>query len=168
MQRLEAQLEELEERIFTTRDYRANIEQLYELKHRIMVMRHCVEPLIEVVHKLYGGRVPQVCQGVQEYFRDVYDHLLRVSTQLDALRDMVITALSVNLSMINMDSGDVTRRLAAYAALVAVPTLIAGIYGMNFRFMPELAQPWGYPAAIGLMVVIDLFLLRRFRRIGWL
>ena len=124
---------------------RENIERLYDLKHKLMVMRHAVEPLIEVVHKLYGGRVPQVCVGVQDYFRDVYDHLLRVSQQLDGLRDMVITAMSVNLSMITLHEGEVTKRLAAYAALVAVPTMIAGIYGMNFQHMPELHWAWGYP-----------------------
>jgi len=127
-----------------------------------------VEPLIEVVQKLYGGRVPPVCIGVQDYFRDVYDHLLRVSTQLDGLRDMVITAMSVNLSMITMGTGEVTKRLAAYAALVAVPTLIAGIYGMNFDTMPELRWAFGYPFAVAAMVVIDFFLWRRFRKAGWL
>ena len=98
------------------------------------------------MHKLYGGRVPQVCSGTQEYFRDVYDHLLRVSQQLDGLRDMVITAMQVNLSMISLAETEVTKRLAAYAALVAVPTMIAGIYGMNFKNMPELDWEWGYPA----------------------
>ncbi len=165
---LEVRLEAIEDRIFTARSHRVNIQELYGLKHRVMTMRHSVEPLIEVVQKLYGGRVPAVCHGVQDYFRDINDHLLRVSQQLDGLRDMVVTALSVNLSLINMESAEVTRRLAAYAALVAVPTLIAGIYGMNFRHMPELNQVWGYPFAIGLMFVLDLFLLRRFRKIGWL
>ena len=165
---LEVRLEKLEERIFTGESHRANIEQLYALKHQLMVVRHAVEPLLDVMHKLYGGRVPSVCAGVQDYFRDVYDHLLRVSTQLDGLRDMVVTALSVNLAMIGMQTGETTRRLAAYAALIAVPTLIAGIYGMNFKHMPELTQVWGYPFAVGLMVVIDLLLFRRFRRIGWL
>lgn len=166
--KLEERLEALEEQIFTATSHRRNIEQLYELKHEIMVMRHAVEPLIEVLHKLYGGRVPAVCQGVQDYFRDVYDHLLRVSQQLDGLRDMVVTALSVNLSMINMETTDITRRLAAYAALVAVPTLIAGVYGMNFKHMPELGAVWGYPFALGLMVAIDGFLFWRFRKAGWL
>ena len=165
---LEVRLEQLEESIFKSTNHRANIEQLYGLKHQLNVVRHAVEPLIEVMHKLYGGRVPSVCAGVQDYFRDIYDHLLRVSGQLDGLRDMVVTALSVNLAMIGMETGETTRRLAAYAALVAVPTLIAGIYGMNFKFMPELNQPWGYPFAIGLMVVIDLFVFRRFRKIGWI
>ena len=165
---LEVQLEKIEERIFTDASPRTNIRELYDLKHKLMVMRHAVEPLIEVVQKLYGGRVPQVCVGVQDYFRDVYDHLLRVSTQLDGLRDMVITAMSVNLSMITMGTGEVTKRLAAYAALVAVPTLIAGVYGMNFQHMPELHWVFGYPFAVGVMLVIDAFLWRRFRKAGWL
>ena len=165
---LEVQLEEIEERIFADESARTNIRDLYALKHKLMVMRHAVEPLIEVLHKLYGGRVPAVCQGVQDYFRDVYDHLLRLSTQLDGLRDMVITAMSVNLSLINMSTTDITKSLAAYAALVAVPTLIAGIYGMNFELMPELKAWWGYPFAIGMMVGIDFFLWRKFRKAGWL
>ena len=165
---LEVKLEEIEEQIFSETSPRGNVQALYELKHRLMVLRHAVEPMIEVVHKLYGGRVPSVCVGVQEYFRDVYDHLLRVSQQLDGLRDMVITALSVNLSMITLAENEVMKRLAAYAALVAVPTLIAGIYGMNFEHMPELHWRFGYPAALALMAGIDMYLLRRFRKTGWL
>jgi magnesium transporter len=165
---LEVELETIEERIFQEESPRANVKALYTLKHKLMVMRHAVEPLIEVVHKLYGGRVPQVCIGVQEYFRDIYDHLLRVSQQLDGLRDMVITAMSVNLSMITLQEGEVTKRLAAYAALVAVPTMIAGIYGMNFKNMPELHWAFGYPFALFLMFAIDAYLWRRFRKTGWL
>jgi len=165
---LEVELEAIEGRIFTDQSSRSNAQSLYDLKHKAMVVRHAVEPLIEGVHKLYGGRVPQVCVGTQEYFRDVYDHLLRLSTQLDGLRDMVITALSVNMSMISLAHSEVMKSLAAYAALVAVPTLIAGIYGMNFQHMPELRGEYGYPMAIAIMVAIDGLLLRRFRRIGWL
>ena len=165
---LEVELERIEERIFADDSPRRNIQHLYCVKHKLMVMRHMVEPLLEVTHKLYGGRVPLICQGVQEYFRDIYDHLGRVSLQLDGLRDMVITAMSVNLSMITLHEGEVTKKLAAYAALVAVPTMIAGIYGMNFQHMPELHWAFGYPLAIGLMVGIDLIVWRRLRRIGWL
>jgi len=165
---LEVELEHIEERIFSEDSPKKNIEHLYCLKHKLMVMRHMVEPLLEVTHKLYGGRVPQICVGVQEYFRDIYDHLGRVSLQLDGLRDMVITALSVNLSMITLHEGEVTKKLAAYAALVAVPTMIAGIYGMNFQNMPELHWVFGYPFAVALMLVIDYVLWRRLRRIGWL
>ncbi|MGZ5031620.1 MAG: magnesium/cobalt transporter CorA [Usitatibacter sp.] len=165
---LEVELEEIEGRIFSGASARENIQALYHLKHKGMVMRHAVEPLIEAVHKLYGGRVPNVCVGTQEYFRDVYDHLLRVSQQLDGMRDMVITAMSVNLSMITLREGEVTKRLAAYAALVAVPTMIAGIYGMNFEHMPELKWVFGYPLSIALMVGIDSYLWFKFRKTGWL
>ena len=165
---LEVELEKLEERIFKEDRPRANIEALYGLKHKLMVVRHAVEPLIEATHRLYGGRVPQVCQGTQDYFRDIYDHLLRVSQHIDGLRDMVITAMQVNLSMIALQSGETTKRLAAYAALVAVPTMIAGVYGMNFEYMPELKWPLGYPLSVALMVAIDAFLFLRFRKIGWL
>ena len=168
---LEMDLERIEQTIFESEagdSARANIKALYELKHKGMIVRHAVEPLIEAVHKLYGGRVPQVCVGTQDYFRDVYDHLLRVSQQLDGLRDMVITALQVNLSMISLAENAVTKRLASYAALVAVPTMIAGIYGMNFKHMPELNWEIGYPLALVVMVAIDAYLWTKFKRTGWL
>ena len=117
---------------------------------------------------LHGGRVPPVCQGTQEYFRDVYDHLLRLSQGLDSLRDTVTTAMSVNLAMISLAENEVTKRLAAYGALVAVPTMIAGIYGMNFQNMPELKMAFGYPLAIAVMVAIDVYLFARFRKARWL
>jgi magnesium transporter len=165
---LEVELEALEERIFAGLSPQTNIEALYNLKHKLMVVRHAVEPLIEGTHRLYGGRVPQVCVGTQDYFRDIYDHLLRVSQALDGLRDMVGTAMSVNLSLITLAENEVTKRLASYAALIAIPTLIAGIEGMNFRHMPELDWYLGYPLTVGAMVLIDWLLWRRFRRVGWL
>ena len=168
---LEVELEMIEQRIFEGEagdSARANIKALYELKHKGMMVRHAVEPLIEAVHKLYGGRVPQVCVGTQEYFRDVYDHLLRVSQQLDGLRDMVTIAMQVNLSMISLSENAVTKRLASYGALVAVPTMIAGIYGMNFKHMPELDWTIGYPLALGVMLAIDVYLFLKFKRTGWL
>jgi magnesium transporter len=168
---LEVELEAIEDRIFqgeAGETAYTNIRALYKLKHKAMTVRHAVEPLIEGVHKLYGGRVPTPCARTQEYFRDVYDHLLRVSTQLDGLRDMVATALQVNISMISLSENAVTKRLAAYGALIAVPTMIAGVYGMNFDHMPELKWTFGYPASLALMAAIDAWLWRRFRRIGWL
>jgi magnesium transporter len=165
---LEVELEKIEERIFEGESTRANIKSLYALKHRLMVVRHAVEPLIEAIHKLYGGRVPHVCVGTQEYFRDIYDHLLRVSQQLDGLRDMVITAMQVNLAMISLGENETMKRLAAYGALVAVPTMIAGVYGMNFEHMPELKWTYGYPLSLFLMFGLDALLFLKFRRTGWL
>ncbi|HKQ30846.1 MAG TPA: magnesium/cobalt transporter CorA [Burkholderiales bacterium] len=165
----QTELESIEERIFDKESSaRANIEALYELKHKLMTLQHAVAPLIEVVSKLYGGRVPHACSNMQEYFRDIYDHLLRLNQTVDSLREMVATATSVNLAFISLQESETVKRLASYAALVAVPTMIAGIYGMNFRHMPELDWRFGYPLALGAMVVIDLFLFWRFRKARWL
>ncbi len=165
---LEQELELVEQNIFKGGSARANIEALYALKQKLMVLKHAVAPLLEAVSRLHGGRIPQVCQGTQEYYRDVYDHLVRLNQSIDALRDMVVTALSVNLSLITLHESENTKRLAAYAALVAVPTMIAGVYGMNFQHMPELQWQFGYPLSLAIMVAIDTFLYRRFRRTGWL
>ena len=166
---LETELEQIEERIFSPKaSARANIEALYWVKQKLMILKHAAGPLLEATSKLYGGRVPQSCAGLGEYFRDVYDHLVRANQALDSLRDMVVTAIQVSLATITIGESEVTKRLAAYAALVAVPTLIAGVYGMNFEHMPELAWEFGYPFAIWLMVILDAILFWRFRRAGWL
>ena len=165
---LETELETLEGRMFEGAAARANIEAMYALKQRLMILKHAVGPLFEGVGKLYGGRVPAVCAGSQEYYRDVYDHLSRLNQSIDSLREMVTTALSVNLSLITLQENETTKRLAACAALVAVPTLIAGIYGMNFKHMPELEWQFGYPLALTVMAAIDGWLFTRFRKAGWL
>ena len=138
LDQLTAEIEEVEERIFAGQTTRAQIETLYSLKRKLMMIDHAAQPLLEVVGKLHGGRVPPICSGLHDYFRDVNDHLLRVKQSIDNLRDMTTTAISVNLSLITIGENEVTKRLAAYAALVAVPTMIAGVYGMNFEHMPEL------------------------------
>ena len=166
---LEDQLEQVEERIFDDKTPgRANIEALYAIKQKLMILKHAVEPLYEAVGRLYGGRVPAVCAYTQEYFRDIADHLQRINQSIDSQRDMVITALSVNLSMITIGENETVKQLAAYAALVAVPTMIAGIYGMNFEHMPELKWVWGYQFSVGLMVAIDAYLFYRCRKARWL
>ncbi len=165
---LEIELERIEARMFAEEPGRANIEALYALKQKTMVLKHAVEPLLESVGKLYGGRVPRICATTQEYFRDVYDHLVRLTQSIDSLREMVVTAMSVNLALTTMNENQTTKRLAAYAALVAVPTMIAGIYGMNFDVMPELRWAWGYPVTLAVMLGIDVYLFVRFRKAKWL
>jgi len=127
-----------------------------------------VAPRIGAVGRLHGGRVPQAWAGMGGYYRDVYDHLVRLNSGIDSIRDTVTTAISVALALITVGESEVTKRLAAYAALVAVPTLIAGIYGMNFAHMPELKWSFGYPVALAAMAGIDGYLWCRFRKAGWL
>jgi magnesium transporter len=165
---VEAELEALEEKIFSGKSPRENIEAMYYVKQKLMILKHAVAPMVESSGRLYGGRVPQACAGLGDYFRDVYDHLFRLNQTIDTLRDTVTTAIQVNLAMITIGESEVTKRLAAYAALVAIPTMIAGIYGMNFEVMPELHWSFGYPVALAVMAVIDLYLFFRFRKAGWL
>jgi magnesium transporter len=164
---LETRLETAEEQLFASAASRSKIEALYGLKRELMALKHAVAPLMEAVGKLFGGRVPPMCQGTQDYFRDVYDHLARINGTIDSTREMLTTAIQVNLALIGISDNEVTKRLAAYGALITVPTLIAGIYGMNFRNMPELSWPIGYPLAIFCMVAIDAILFLRFRRAKW-
>lgn len=168
LEHLEAELEQIETRIFAGQNNRAIIEALYDHKQKLMTLKHATSPLLEGISKLYGGRVPYQCARLQEYFRDIYDHLIRLNQSIDSLREMVTTAISVNLSLLTISENEVTKRLASYAALVAVPTMIAGIYGMNFHHMPEIDWVYGYPAAIGLMAVLDGYLFYRFRQAKWL
>jgi len=165
---IETELEEVEQRIFAHQTERASIEALYGIKQKLMTLKHATEPLLEATGRLHGGRVPQLCQGLQDYFRDVADHLVRLNQSIDSLRDMVTTAISVSLSLITLQENEVTKRLAAYGALVAVPTLIAGIYGMNFQYMPEIQWVHGYPVSLTIMGLLDGYLFCRFRRAKWL
>ncbi|MGB9991219.1 magnesium/cobalt transporter CorA [Pseudoduganella rhizocola] len=164
----ESELEQIEERIFIQGSQRANIERLYDLKRKVMTLRHAVAPLLDAIGKLHGGRVPAICANTQEYFRDVHDHLHRINGTLDTMRDTIGTAIQVNLSMVALEEGEVNKRLAAWAAIFAVLTAFAGIWGMNFKSMPELDWRFGYPLALATMFGTSFYLYRRFRRAGWL
>jgi magnesium transporter len=169
LEAIEMELELVEERLFTPgASPRENIESLYYVKQQLTTLKHSAGPLLENASKLFGGRVPPACAGLGEYFRDVYDHLVRINQSIDAARETVGTAIQVALAMVATRQGEITRMLAAYAGLVAVPTMIAGIYGMNFEHMPELEWTFGYPMVLGVIAAIDAFLFHRFRKAGWL
>ena len=165
---LEQDLEGIEDKIFEPGTARQNIERLYALKRRVGVVRHAVAPLMEATGKLYGGRVPQVCERSQDYFRDVYDHLARCNTTLDGLRDTIGTAIQVNLSMVTIGESDTTKRLAAWAGIFGVATFFVGIWGMNFEHMPELKWQYGYPLAFAVIASVCGTMYWRFRKSGWL
>jgi magnesium transporter len=165
---LETELESIETQIFTPGAARSNIEQLYALKQRVTTVKHAVSPLLESAGKLWSGRVPMVCEHNREYMRDVYDHLTRINASLDTLRETIVTATQVNLSMVTIEESETTKKLAAWAGIFAAATALAGIWGMNFERMPELKWEYGYPAALGVIVLVCVLLYRRFRRVGWL
>ncbi len=166
---LESELESIEDHIFgQVGEQRANIERLYALKRKSQVLRHAVIPLLDAIGRLHGGRVPGVVIETQDYFRDVHDHLLRILGRLDAVRDTINTAIQVTLSMVAIEENDISKKLASYAAIFAVFTAFAGIWGMNFEFMPELKWKYGYPFALAIMGGVCFYLYRRFKKAGWL
>ncbi|WP_309684733.1 magnesium and cobalt transport protein CorA [Polaromonas sp.] len=164
----ETELETIEKEIFTKGTARLNIERLYELKGRVMVLKHAVAPLLEGASKLHGGRVPHICAGVQDYFRDVVDHLSRINALIDTMRDTIGTAIQVNLAMATIEESEITKRLAAWASIFAVCTAFVGVWGMNFEHMPELKWQYGYPMALGVIAVTCALLYWQFKKARWL
>jgi len=165
---LETQLENIEERIFEKGSALANIELLYELKGKTVVLKHAVTPLMEAVGKLHGGRVPPVCATTREYFRDVHDHLTRINSAIDNMRDTIGTAIMVCQSTVSVEQNEINKQLAAWAAIFAIATVFTGIWGMNFKNMPELQWGYGYPLALLVIIAVCGFLYRHFKRSDWL
>ena len=168
LEALESELETIEENIFIKGAQRANVERLYELKRKVVTLRHAVAPLMEAVGKLDGGRVPPICTNSKEYFRDVHDHLYRINMSIDAIRDTIGMAIQVNLAMVSIDESEVNKRLAGWAAIFAVATAFFGVWGMNFQHMPELQWTYGYPVARGIVATVCGYLYYRFKKSGWL
>ena len=165
---LESQLESIEERLFDKGTALANIEQLYEFKRKVVVLKHAVTPMMEATGKLHGGRVPQVCGTTQDYFRDVYDHLARINATIDTMRDTITTAILVSQSTVSIEQNVINKQLAAWAAIFAIATVFTGIWGMNFRLMPELQWEYGYPVALLIIIAVCGFLYFHFKRSDWL
>ena len=166
---LESELEAIEDRIFEPGiQARENVKRLYALKQRVTLVRHAVLPLLEAMDKLTGGRVPPGFNHTQHYFRDVVDHLTRILGALENLRETIGTAIQVNLAVSTIEESQTTKQLAAWAGVFALATFMVGVWGMNFKYMPELDQPWGYPAALGVIFGACGVMWWRFRRAGWL
>ena len=165
---LEEHLEELEEEIFGDRFSRETTGGIYQLKRDLLAIKRAVSPLIDVCNRLVRFDSVLIPEDTRPYFRDVYDHVVRINDMVDNTRELLTTALEANLSMISVSQNEDTKRLAAWAAIIAVPTMVAGVYGMNFRHMPELSWAGGYPLSLGVMALACLGLYRGFKRSGWL
>jgi magnesium transporter len=168
---VEDDVEEVEESVFARGGSR-DIQRVYQLKRELMELRRAVIPMSRPIALLAsdGGALggPDVPIQVREFFRDVEDHLARVSDQVNAYDELLSAVLDATLAQVSIRQNDDMRKISAWVAIVAVPTMIAGIYGMNFRHMPELNWRFGYPAALLVMLVACVLLYRAFRRSGWL
>ena len=164
---LEHDIEEVEEQLFSGE--RVNpAERIYRLQREVLSFRKATAPLVEPMERLARGHYELIHPEIRDYFRDVNDHLIRVRDQLDAMRDLLSSSLQANLAQVGVRQNDDVRKISAWVAIAAVPTAIAGIYGMNFDHMPELRWGIGYPLVLAVMVVICFALYRYFKRIGWL
>ena len=164
----EDKLAELEDNVFQQTLPRETTERIYQLKRDLLEVKRAVAPLVDVCNRLVRGDVPLVPEDSRVYFRDVYDHVIRINEMIDTLRELLSAALEANLSLVSVSQNEAMKRLAAWAAIIAVPTMIAGVYGMNFKFMPELDWYLGYPLALTVMVGTCAFLYYKFKRSGWL
>jgi magnesium transporter len=168
VEKLEEDLEGLEDEIFGDATSRDTTSRIYALKRDLLAVKRAVSPLLEVCNRLMRFDLALIPDDVRLYFRDVHDHVVRINEMVDTTRELLTTALEANLSLISVSQNEHTKQLAAWAAIIAVPTMIAGVYGMNFEHMPELGWIMGYPFAVGLMLAGCAALFFGFKRSGWL
>ena len=166
--KIEMEMEVIEKDIFKSRNTKKLIEKLYQLKLQSSDLRHATLPLSEVLGKLHGGRVPAVCVNLQDYFNDIHYHLIRINKSIDNLRDSISTSVQVTLALSNIDKSEITKKLAGWAAIFGVCTTGVGIWGMNFKYMPELEFKYGYPLALIVIFGAAYLMYRRFKKSKWL
>ena len=165
---IEEDLQAFERRALDAFLTRAEIARIFNLRRTLMKFKKLLGPMAQVASALEHHDLPCIDTEVRAYFRDVRDHIQRTESLVDGLREVLTSVFEIASLLEQQRQGVITRQLAAWAAILAVPTAIAGVYGMNFEHMPELKWTYGYPAVIGGIVVICGLLYRRFKRVGWL
>jgi magnesium transporter len=168
LERLDEAVQAIEERAIDEFPDPATIRRVFRLRRQFRRFQRIVGPMQEVCERLATTDLPHIDPGARIWFRDVLDHVRRTFARVASLMDTLASIVETAALLEQHRQGDMTRQLAAWAAILAVPTAIAGIYGMNFDAMPELHQPWGYPAVWGVIITVCGGLYLRFRRIGWL
>lgn len=168
VQELEEELEMIEDKVFKEKPSRETTEQIYQLKKELLEVKRAVSPLIDICNRLMRFDIKCISPDTQPYFRDIYDHAVRMNEMVDNTRELLNTALDANFSLISISQNETAKKFAAWAAIIAVPTMVAGFYGMNFRFMPELQWHLGYPMVVGFTLLICFVVYYYFRRVGWL
>jgi magnesium transporter len=165
---LEQELASLEEKIFHEKFRKETTAKIYRMKRQLLEVKRVVSPLIDICNRLMRFDLNLIDDETRPYFRDVYDHAIRINEMVDNTRELLATAMESNLSMISISQSEISKRFAGWAAIIGIPTMVAGIYGMNFRSMPELEWQFGYPLILTLTIGLCAILYLRFKRSGWL
>ncbi|HKX76014.1 MAG TPA: magnesium/cobalt transporter CorA [Acidimicrobiia bacterium] len=164
---LDADITELEVDVFSD-DTTTPTERIYKLKREVLQFEQATQPLVEPVLHLSMGKFEVIPYDLKPYFADVHDHLVRVVNRISSYRDLLNSILEANLTQVSVRQNNDMRKISAWVAIAAVPTLLAGVWGMNFEHMPELSAWWGYPLALAVMAAVCTTLYRKFKRSGWL
>jgi magnesium transporter len=164
---IEDDIEEVEEQVFSPERHNVT-ERIYKLKREVLSMHRATAPLLEPLVKVAKGEAPWVHEDLHEYYRDIYDHVARANDTVDGMREMLNGVLDANTAQISVRQNEDMRKISAWVAIAAVPTLLAGIWGMNFEHMPELKWTFGYPMALLVIATVMFVLFRLFKRAGWL
>ena len=164
---IEDDIEEVENDVFDD-DIPAPTQRIYHLKREVIEFHRAVSPLLGPLAALEAGAFAAVPEELRRYFRDIADHDRRVDEQVSSQRELLTSILEANLALVSVNQNEVIKRISSIAGIIAVPTFIASVYGMNFKYMPELDERWGYPAALVLMGLAVAALAAFFRRINWL
>jgi magnesium transporter len=168
LETIQREVDAIEDRVFTAPLPTTEVQRLYTLRRELLQLRNAAAPLAEVCRRLEHAEVMQIDPEMQPLFRDVTDHVSRVKEEVDALREVLAFTFEASLMVGQTQQTAITRRLAAWAAILAVPTAVAGIYGMNFEHMPELKWQYGYHIVLALIAMICGTVFWRLRRNGWL
>ncbi|MFL5808047.1 MAG: magnesium/cobalt transporter CorA [Flavisolibacter sp.] len=165
---LEQELEEIEEKIFKDRPTRETTEMIYLLKRELLEVKRAVSPMVDICNRLMRFDIKSISTETQPYFRDIYDHVVRINEVVDNTRELLNTALDANFSLISISQSDVSKKFAGWAAIISIPTMVAGFYGMNFRNMPNVEWHYGFYFVILLTILACGVVYYFFRRSGWL
>jgi magnesium transporter len=165
---IQTEVEEIEDCILAEASSQDHVRRLYQLRRDLLRLRNAAVPLVEVCRRLEQPGLPGIDASMHPLFRDVSDHIRRIQEEIESLREVLAFAFETSLMTGQAQQNEITRKLAAWAAILAVPTAVAGIYGMNFEFMPELRWKYGYAVVLMVIAAACGWLYWRFRRNGWL
>lgn len=165
---LNQRFEQLEAEIFKRQANRESLEELYELKRELLLLRSATTPLLDICNQLTRFHANIIPKDVRPYFRDISDHVKRIDQAIDSMREMLTAAMQVHLSLVTVRQNEVVKRLAGWGAILALPTMVFSLYGMNFKHMPELEWPVAYPAVMGGVASGCAVLYHKLKRVGWL
>lgn len=165
---LQERFERLEEDVFRERFNQQTLEHLYDLKHDLLLLRGATFPLLDICNELVRFHGDIIGEDIQFYYRDITDHVKRINQSIDGMREMLTAAMQVYLALVTVGQNEIVKRLAGWGAILALPTMVFSLYGMNFKMMPELDWPYSYPIVLGFLSFACLVLYGRLKRAGWL